>query len=221
MDKRSLRLTKEKPVVKAKGQIKRFGPDEAATAGDYMPGDFILTHGTACTSRIIIWGQKLWYRRNDRKYTKWSHAALIVSPEGDIIEALGHGVERNHLSKYTPREYTIVRIDPDLASPADRDQVVAYAEWASKMKYGYLTIISIALNLLFGGKFSFFIDGQTICSGLVARALERTNVIFDRSPSHIMPADLAAYFEVEPVTADTKNVTKPGRVEAAARPDDH
>jgi hypothetical protein len=61
-----------------------------------------------------------------------------------------------------------------------------------------LTIVSIALSLLTGGKFTFGFDGQSICSGLVARALERMCAIFNRSSSHIMPADLAKYIEVEP-----------------------
>ena len=39
-----------------------------------------------------------------------------------------------------------------------------------------------------------FIDGQFVCSGLVARALERTGSIFDRDSAHIAPADLAKYF---------------------------
>ena len=35
---------------------------------------------------------------------------------------------------------------------------------------------------------------QFVCSGLVARALERTGSIFDRDSAHIAPADLAKYF---------------------------
>lgn len=74
-------------------------------------------------------------------------------------------------------------------------------------------IISIAISLLFGGKFTFGFDGQFICSGLVARSLERTNAIFDRSPSHIMPADLAKYFRVTPPPkgTDRGEPQRPGR----------
>jgi len=169
-----------------------------ATGEDYDPGDFILTHSKCFVSRIIRWGQKLRFWGERRKYTWWNHAALIVSKEGDLIEALGRGVVPNKISAYALVEYTVVRIHPELANVHDRDEVVAYGKWALGEKYGYLTIVSIALNLIVGGKFTFFIDGQTICSGLVARALERTKIIFDRSPSRIMPADLAEYFNVEP-----------------------
>ena len=48
--------------------------------------------------------------------------------------------------------------------------------------------------MLTGSKLTFFIDGQFVCSGLVARALERTGSIFDRDSAHIAPADLAKYF---------------------------
>lgn len=58
--------------------------------------------------------------------------------------------------------------------------------------------MSIAYSLLTGGKFTFGLEGQAICSGLVARAMERTGAIFNRTPSHIMPADLAKYYKVEP-----------------------
>ncbi len=39
-------------------------------------------------------------------------------------------------------------------------------------------------------------DNRIIYSALVARALGRTRVIFDKTPSFIMPADLAKYFRI-------------------------
>ena len=177
--------------------VRRFGPDEEAQPGDFQKGDFILTHGKAFFSRLIRFGQRLAFRGKDRKYTWWNHAALIVSPNGDLVEALGAGVQRTHLSRYAPTEYHLVCLN-GLASHDDRDQLVAFAEWALGEKYGVVTIMSIALSLLTGCRLKFCFDGQMICSGLVARALERSDAIFDRSPSHIMPADLAKYFSVKP-----------------------
>lgn len=172
------------------------------TATDYEPGDFILTHGNAWTSKMIRFGQSLRIHGADRKFTWWNHAALIVSDGGDLVEALGAGVLRTHLSKYQPVEYQVVRTG---ASPSDRSEVVAFGEWAAgdesgadRQRYGYITIISIAWTLLTGAKFTFGIEGQVICSGLVARSQERTHAIFNRTPSHIMPADLAKYYQVDP-----------------------
>lgn len=174
---------------------RRFAPGE--TAVQYQPGDFILTHGKSFYSFLIRFGQGLRFHGEDRKYTWWSHAAVIVSPGGDLIEALGPGVKQTNISKYKPTEFHLVEL-ADLADDHDRDQVVQFARWALGQEYGWFTIASIAMSLLLGGSFTFGFDGQAICSGLVARALERTNAIFDRSPSHIMPADLAKYFQVEP-----------------------
>ena len=175
-----------------------FPPQSAAKAGDFLPGDFILTHGSTFYGRLIRFGQYLRFRGPDRKYAWWNHTALIVSESGDLIEAFGtDGVVSTNIASYAPTDYTLVQLG-SLARPGDREQVVAYARWALGQRYGWITIVSIALNLLTGGKVNFGIDGQSICSGLVARALERTSAIFDRSPSHTMPADLARYYKVDP-----------------------
>ena len=206
-----------RPPVGGKAASQSFGPDKAATDADFEPGDFILTHGEACVSRAIQFGQKLRFRGSRSTYAWWNHAALIVSKEGDLIEAVGDGVVRNTLDHYASTEYTIVRVPGGLAGGDDRGQVVAYAEWALGLEYGYLTAVSIGLNLLLGGKFSFFIDGQTICSGLVARALERTGIIFDRSPSHIVPADLALFFDVQRPEGTSKG--RVPRLKSKKKPD--
>ena len=186
------------PVEKA--SVERFAPGEAADPGQYSPGDFVLTHGNAWTSKLIRFGQGIRFVGPDRKYIRWNHAALIVSPDGDLVEALGGGVKETNLAKYQGTEYHLVEI---LASPEDRAEVVAFGKWCVDQPYGYIIIVSMALGLLTGGKFTFAFEGQTICSGLVARALERTPAIFNRTPSHMMPADLAKFFEVEPPPPDT------------------
>lgn len=199
-----MRKTRREPIFPASTgtaealqapSVRCFGPGENATEADYQPGDFILTYSTRLFSRLIRFGQSLRYRGDERKYIRWNHAAVIVSPQGDIIEALGTGVQRNHLSKYGPTEYAIVRIDA-FAQPHDREQIVAFAEWALGEKYGWATVLSIALNVLTGAKLTFGVDGQNICSGLVARALERSNAIFQTTPSHVTPAELAKLFDV-------------------------
>jgi uncharacterized protein YycO len=122
------------------------------------------------------------------------HAALIVDRAGTLIEAVGTGVRKSSLAKYAGREYRIFRIK---ASNEDRRQVIDFASWVEKHhgSYGPLTVVSIALTLLTGCKLVFFVDGQFVCSGLVACALERAGIIFDRSARHITPADLAKYFD--------------------------
>src|SRR5438552_2113579 len=144
---------------------------------------------------MIRFGQSLRIHGEDRKYTHWNHAAMFVDTDGAIIEALGAGVQQRNISAYDHSEYHVVRIG---ASDEDRAEAVAFARWALGEPYAWLTIVSIAFSLLVGGKFTFSFEGQQICSGLVARALEHTHAIFNRSPSHVMPADLAKYYQVEP-----------------------
>ncbi len=84
------------------------------------------------------------------------------------------------------------------ANEEDRTEAVRFARTAVGDKYGWLTIANIALRLLTGGKLAFEMDGQFICSGLVARAMERTRAIFHHNTEGIMPADLAKYYQVEP-----------------------
>ncbi|MGH3930256.1 MAG: hypothetical protein ACRDTF_09810 [Pseudonocardiaceae bacterium] len=164
------------------------------TATEFNPGDFILVEGHGFQGRLITLGQKLRIHGADRKYVKWAHAALIVDCDGTLIEAVGRGVRKWSLDDYKERHYEIFRIE---ASDEDRAQVVAFARWAldRHSKYGPLTILSIGLSMLTGSKLTFFIDGQFVCSGLVASALERTGSIFNRSASNITAADLAKYFD--------------------------
>lgn len=184
------------PVV-TRPKVRRFAAGEDAARHEFEPGDFILTHGTSWTSWLIRFGQGLRFWGAKRRFTWWNHAAIIVSADGALVEALGAGVTRTNISKYRPAEYHLVSISEIVASGADRDEALAFAEWCVGMPYAWLIIVSIAMSLVTGGKFTFGFDGQAICSGLVARALERTKAIFNRTPSHIMPADLAMYFQVE------------------------
>jgi hypothetical protein len=190
-------------MLKAKFEHVPPGQDEP----DPLPGDFILTHGGEFFSRVIHFGQGLRFAGKDQPYTYWNHSALIVSPDGALIEALGPGVQRNTLAAYKGTQYTVVRIE---ASDEDRKEMVAFAERWVGGEYGWATIVSITLSLLTGLKLSFGFPGQLICSGLVARALERTTAIFDQEPSHVMPAELAKMFDVVPPPPDAPK-GKPAR----------
>ena len=175
--------------------IERYGPGEQAS--NLQAGDFILTHENDLFGRLIQFAQAIRYHGADRKYTWWNHAALIVDEQGSLIEALSQGVSQTNISHYTPAEYHLVRLG-STANDEDRAEAVRFARSAVGDTYGWLTIINITLRLLTGGKLAFVIDGQFICSGLVARAMERTRAVFDRNTEGIMPADLAKYYQVEP-----------------------
>lgn len=211
-----MRSRKYSPAQTEGTTAQHFAPGIGAVQSDFQPGDFILTHGNTFISRFIRFGQSFAFWGRARKFTWWSHAALIVSVDGALIEAVGGGVQRSHISTYAPTDFHIVRLNA-LASEQDRSQICRFAEWALGQEYGLLTNISIVISVLTGCRFTFGFDGQSTCSGLVARALERGSAIFDRSPSHILPADLAKYFSVSPPPKGSQKGKIPPRI-ARAKP---
>jgi hypothetical protein len=188
------------------GLVRSFGPGEQVV--NPCPGDFILTHGASWTSRMIRFGQTLRYWGPDKIFTRWNHAAIFINEEGNIIEALGGGVQMRNISVYKHTEYHVVHLENVV--DINRIHEVEFAQACLNEDYGWLTIVSIALSLLTGSKLAFGVDGQQICSALVARCLERTGEIFPTDPWQIMPADLAKYFNVQPVEPNATIGTVPG-----------
>lgn len=121
---------------------------------------------------------------------------MIVSGNGDIIEALGGGVQKRNIACVQGNRYHVVHLE-DVVVTESADEA-GFAEACLNDGYGWLTIISIALSPLFVSEFGFGVDDQEICSALVARCVERTGEIFPQDSWRIMPADLAKYFDVKP-----------------------
>ncbi len=187
-------------------RVFRYGPHESVPTsktltGAYqnpaaLPGDFILTHSSDVYGRLIRFGEAIRYRGAEKVFAHWSHAAVFINDTGDIIEAIGGGVQERNISVYDATEYVVVHL-PATIVPGDREHAVAFADFCLNDKYGWLTIVSIALCLLTGAKLSFGVDGQQICSALVARSCERIGEIFtEGDPWELMPADLAKHFDV-------------------------
>lgn len=158
-----------------------------------LPGDFLLVdQPNDSIARLVRFGQRLRYHGSDAIYAKWNHVALFVT-EHTLIEANGRTVAFTSLENYQHLDTHIVHIG---ATAPDRAQAVKFAMSCLHDKYGWLTIASIAFSLVTGSRISVGLDGEEICSGLVARALERTDAIFPRDASHMTPADLAMYYGV-------------------------
>ena len=173
-----------------------FGSDLSARRPSYRPftGRFRLH----ARYQLDQPNDSLW-RKNpllgtDNKVTRWNYVAIFINQNGDIIEALGGGVQQRNISVYKDTEYHVVHLENVV--DINRTHEVEFAQACLKDHYGWLTIVSIALCLLTGSKLGFGVDGQEICSALVARCLERTGEIFPTDPWHIMPADLAKYYNV-------------------------
>lgn len=166
-------------------------PGQGAT--DVRPGDFILLHGDYVVNHLIRLGQAINSPRGHRPYMGWDHVAMIVSPEGDIAEAVTRGVRLGHLDEYRAARYVLVRI---VATEVDRWQAVNFARAQVGARYGLLTIASVVIGALTGSRLRFAVQGEFICSTLVARALERTGAMFEMDPAFITPANLARHYDV-------------------------
>ncbi len=166
--------------------------DEADFSTIY-PGDFILVHGESWAPRLIRFGQRLRFRGARAPYAYWNHAALCVGG-GWLIEAKGgRPVSYVELSQYKNRDYILVRTD---GCDDMRENAVDFAVSQLGHGYNYLLIFSLALWSLFGGNVTLGFSSADICSGLVARSIERLGYIFEKAPEATMPADLAEEFNI-------------------------
>lgn len=148
-------------------------------------GDVLLVQGHSWFDRLIQMAQL----RRDGKQARWSHAAMIVSADGDLIEAAGsHGVQRNHLSAYAAFPTVILSID---ATEAQRASAVAFAESCIGDRYDWLDLGPIGLNLLVNDPVIFRVSKKYICSELVSLALQAAGISLPRDPSDMSPGDLA------------------------------
>jgi len=166
----------------------------------YEPGDFVVTHGSDFFDKMIRFFT----------HSRWNHAALIVSKEGDIIELTSGGIKKNTIQKYQDHDRYIVHIT---MSDEDRGHVGAYASYMLNQhdKYGFLTIATIAFKILTKSRLVVKLDGTLICSEFVARALGQGGLLWPKDPSFITPADLYNFFE----TTDFLNETSSTRTEKA------
>jgi hypothetical protein len=178
-----------KPVA-----YKRCGPGESIS--DPRPGDIVLIRGTGWLGKTIRFGLRMRYRREgDRPLAHWSHAGIVVSPRGHLIEVVPSGVVLNLLENYRAQEYHYVYLD---LSAADRARASSYAYSCLKQKYDRLGFVLLTLATLTGEWFEVPDRGRQGCVTLIARALQRAGVAFARRPTDMTPADLAKNFGVMP-----------------------
>jgi uncharacterized protein YycO len=175
--------------------VERYGPGEAAT--EYEPGDFILSHRNRPIAGLISLGQKRRFRRADAIYAHWSHCALIVEKDGTLVEAEALGVVKTPISKYTAREFHLVRLGDEFDADGRR-RAVEYANQQVGAGFGYLALVGVSIYLLTGWPLRLMRQNHQICSELVVRALQAGGLLKDADPSLTLPADLAKRFNVRP-----------------------
>lgn len=175
--------------------FQRYGPGE--TAGEFVPGDFILAHRHNILGGMISQAEKRRFRGPDGMYAHWTHAASIVDEDGTLVEAETMGVKRNPISRYKSDEYHLVRLGPEF-SDEDRRRAVSYATAQVGQAFGFLEMLGAGLYLLFGWPLRLMRRKHQICSGLVVRSLQAGGLLKEMDPFLTLPADLAEHYDARP-----------------------
>ncbi|MDQ2729208.1 MAG: hypothetical protein M3Y91_15425 [Actinomycetota bacterium] len=149
----------------------------------YTPGDIAVVTGTGFWDRLIQTGQGL---TASRKWKKWNHAIVIVTPGGGTVEAEAKGVVYDDMANH-----------PDpliLPCPAgvDRNKVVAFASSKVGAGYDFFDDVLMGLDCLALGHLKLHEHGSGwICSELAAAALVAGGWRSPKDPAAMMPSDLA------------------------------
>ncbi len=153
-------------------------------------GDLIFTRGNNWYSNAIRLGQMIEARKLSGPAREINHMAL--GKYGYIIsEALGHGIVESHISKYDDYYYAVVHCE---LHDLDRLQILEYIGYCeyNQIPYGWLTIGSLALSIVFGSRANIGINGTMICSGYACQGMIRAGHMYDKVDANFMTPHLAA-----------------------------
>lgn len=176
------------------------------------PGDIIFCHGAGFVPACIRFGERMrWLTKRPSRRTismseaaHWSHVAIMVEPDPEtklprVIQAGAHGVEYAlfkdldaQWEAVSPQSFPAVLADDTIRT----SYVIDQAHLLVGAKYGWLTILSIIVNLVTPTWFKFpdFRRGATyICSAAGAWCLHAAGANIDTNDVYqIMPSELRA-----------------------------
>ena len=135
----------------------------------FEAGDLVFCHSKSFISWAIRVAQRL---RNRPEDARWNHTAILdreVNGEWYVIQAEGAGVTSTRkLSEVAPGgELKIIRLPETLS----RKKFLDFARSQVSDPYGYLTILSIAVDFLLPRSVCLRKSGTWVCSALVAGGL--------------------------------------------------
>jgi hypothetical protein len=136
---------------------------------------------------MIRFGQAIrWW-----KYRSWNHMAIVdsVDEDGTIwCIQMARRCERVKIQDVAPGGHVKIIACPD---NVNRAEAIDYARKQLGTKYGVLTIVSIAINIILPSFFRFDIRraDTLICSALVARSWEHGSFDCPVDPFDITPAE--------------------------------
>jgi hypothetical protein len=150
-------------------------------------GDAVFAHTNNTYGWVIRLGQAIrWW-----KYRSWNHMAYVdsVDEDGQIwVLQMARRCERVKIEDVAPKGHVkIIHCPPEV----NREMATNYARNLIGTKYGVLTIVSVAINLLMPNPLRLDIrqDDTLICSGFVARAWEHGGWNCPVDPFQITPAE--------------------------------
>lgn len=143
---------------------------------DQRPGDLVFCHSAGIVGKLIRLGQWLNRKTRSRGWYQENHVAVLdrwdpVAGDWTIIQAESRGVtDQAYLSSVTPNGNH--RVVP-LPSTVDRDAFVWFMRSQVGAHYGFLTIASIAFNILTPSfvHVDFRHDTTWICSAVASGGL--------------------------------------------------
>lgn len=132
-------------------------------------GDLVLCHSKGIIGASIRWAER---SLENSHYSEWNHVAVLdreVDGEWYVIQAEAKGVTNDKkLESVAPGgNYEVV----ELPHSANRELFLAFVRSQVGSKYGYLSIVSCALDMALPDAICLRKSKTWICSGLVAGGL--------------------------------------------------
>lgn len=144
--------------------IRKSLASNALDITEVQPGDIGIAHSKGLLGWLIRVGT----------HSYWNHVFVVISCDGTVtgtlvIQAEAHGVQYASLDKVAPGgEWAIL----PCPTGVDRLKVIAEAGHLNRIKYAFVSIISIAFNLLpLPVRLNVHENGTLICSAVGALAL--------------------------------------------------
>ena len=138
-----------------------------------IPGDIVFAHSSGIIGRAIRLGERLRFRSG----ATWNHVAIVDRIEGGkvyIIQAEASGVTNDkELHTVSPNGHYIVLEPPQ---GVDVEQLLEFARAQVGSRYGFGTILAIAVDILTPGWFPSLRPANKksnswICSAVVGESL--------------------------------------------------